>query len=366
MYDPTQYKVIQQPQSQGGAVNEPVNQQPVTSRDDSWKNGWYQQQQQEQQQQQQQQSYEQQQEFGNQQDYNQQQQQQHNYEQQQDYNQQQQGFGNQQQNYPQQNNNWNAQPQNGQQQNVQQQQDAQQQSLDYQQMNSWHNADPTHQQWPGTDQSYSQQWNPNPNQQQGQGCDLNQSQDHDLDQNLGQDPSQSAINPDDSSGGATMSAFFGRGGDDDVVLPSKNSTSGHQVAEAPMEDILLNDSPAIQSTDAASTSTPQMLTSDSFSKLPHQPSPFDNISGASSLTAAGQQFDHNLLGTPSHSSAHSRQSSYGGNVEFIVGGSESASQEHSQSGSPYTFKGDVYQQQVSLFPFKMWWLKDFLPLHFSL
>lgn len=108
--------------------------------------------------------------------------------------------------------------------------------------------------------------------------------------------------------------------------PSGNQSSQHVPGAAP---------PA-----QAKPEKPVLFSSSSFSKLPHTPSPFDEISGGDTLpdmVASHQnKHDDSLLAAASNqfSPSHSRDSSMGGNVQFIVG-SGASSLSNSVTHSPF-------------------------------
>ena len=79
-------------------------------------------------------------------------------------------------------------------------------------------------------------------------------------------------------------------------------------------------------------SQPQLFASSSFSNLPSEPSPFDNLGGVGTSGVGNEPQDHGMLSASiASSTSHSRQSSEG-NVKFIVG-----STDNSATASPMHF-----------------------------
>lgn len=159
-----------------------------------------------------------------------------------------------------------------------------------------------------------------------------------------------------SDGG--MTAFFGSTNDGAMVYPA-NSASGAQMDNVPLEDS------AASSDSRVGAELPKLFSTDSFSNLPLEHSSFDNIQVAAAAAFDGVGSDRSagfanlpthqsggqsgteshphahFLGTPEHTdmsqSHHSRHSSYGDRVNFLVGGSASTSGNPSATQSPYIF-----------------------------
>jgi len=72
----------------------------------------------------------------------------------------------------------------------------------------------------------------------------------------------------------------------------------------------------------------QLPAVNSFSNISHQPSPFDELGDMKSPRAS-------LPEQPSLPTSHSRQSSAGGGVQFLIGGSSSVSESQSRTDSPH-------------------------------
>ena len=142
-------------------------------------------------------------------------------------------------------------------------------------------------------------------------------------------------------GAAVMDAFYGN---EPSAQPAAQQPP---VDESQMDDIPL-DEPSTP-TQATEDAKPTLMASNSFSNMPVQPSPFDDLSSAPSQEAAAAppMYNPSMLNTSVASSAsHSRQSSYGGaNVKFIVG-SESGSTDQSYNHSPASH-GTPTAEQVS-------------------
>ena len=144
------------------------------------------------------------------------------------------------------------------------------------------------------------------------------------------------------------------------VETGQHDQSGQGYQDVPLEQnvpppAIVND---VQQNEASSDSDkPTLLTSNSFSKLPHTPSPFDEISGGLDVSQGAKQQENSFLGAPQYTPSHSRDSSMGGNVQFIVG-SEPSSVSNSASQSPYparpspsdsprTGEGSLHSSQVN-------------------